>query len=142
MQLLENRYEKALLLQLPPKARDIAENWLAQKPLNELLELSQKNKPNTELLEAYDVPDEYWQPIINATVLAKTTYFLANSNFSQEEILYLIKSATASAGMPLGEYTLGEVIKLSKADLPILNLWLMEFAQLLKAVRQSSVQEH
>lgn len=132
MQLFENRYENALLLKLPPKARDLAENLLALKPLNELLELSQKNKPDTELLATHGVPHEYWQPILNATILAKTTSFLANSNFNQEEVLYLIKAATASAGMPLNKYTLRDVIELSKADLPILNLWLKEFAKLLK----------
>jgi len=127
MQLLENRYEKALLLQLPPKARDVAETLLNTLPLAEILSIWQQNTPDKILLNEYQVPHKEWYAILNATVLAKSTYFLANSQFTNAEALYLIKAACGSAGLSLTKHALKEVIQLSQFDFPVLHEWLLSF---------------
>ena len=132
MQLFENRYEKTLLLQLSPKARDVAEALLNTKSLAELLSIWQQNTIDEALLEEYQATNEHCYPILNATVLAKTTYFLANPNFTQEEVLYLIKAASASAGISLTKHSLKEVIQLRQSDFPVLHEWLLEFSRLLR----------
>jgi len=131
MQLLENRYEKALLLQLPPKARDVAEVLLNTLSLAELLSMWQQNTPDKMLLNEHQVPHKEWYAILNATVLAKSTYFLANAQFTKEEALYLIKAACGSAGLSLTKHSLKEAVQLSLSDFPVLHEWLLEFSLLL-----------
>lgn len=130
MQSLEDKYEKALLLQLPPKARDVANNLLNVKTLAELLELWQITSPDNALLGQYKIASQDWYPVINATILAKTTYFSPNPDFTQEERLYLIKAACASAGFPLTKHSLKDVITLSQTDFPVLKEWLLNFSKL------------
>ena len=132
MQLLENTYEKTLLLQLSPRARDLAEELLNALSLAELLSMWQKNIPDEALLNEHQVPNTEWYAILNATILAKTTYFLANPRFTKAETLYLIKAACASAGFPLTKHALKEVTQLSQPNFPVLHEWLLEFSLLLK----------
>lgn len=132
MQLLENKYEKTLLLQLSPKARDVAEGLLNSLSLAELLSMWQKNIPDETLLNEHQVPNKEWYAILNATILAKTTYFLANPRFTKAEILYLIKAACGSAGLSLTKHSLKEAIQLSQSNFPVLHEWLLEFSLLLK----------
>lgn len=136
MQLIENGYENALLLKLPPNARDIAERFLTFKPLHELLIMWQENRPDLELLNEHRVANQHWEAILKATLLAKTTYFLENANFNEAEILYLLKIACASAGLPLKAYNLTEVMALSKDEMPIFHNWVKRFAQRLKIAHQ------
>ncbi len=136
MQLIENNYENALLLRLPPNARDISEHFLTFKPLHLLLMMWQENTPDLELLSEHRVASEHWEAILKAALLAKTTYFFENSNFSKEETLYLLKIACSSADLPLKAYNLAEVMDLSKDEMPILHNWLKRFAQLLKQAHQ------
>ena len=136
MQLIENNYENALLLKLPPNARDIAEHLLTLKPLHELLIMWQESTPDIELLSEHRVASHHWEAIIKATLLAKTTYFFENPNFSKDEILYLLKIACASADLPLKAYNLAEVMDLSKDEMPIFHQWLKRFAELLKKTHQ------
>lgn len=138
MQLLENRYEKTLLLQLPPKSRDVAETLLNHYSLAELLSMWQKNIPDEALLNEHQAPHEEWYAILNATILAKTTYFLANSHFTKAEILYLIKAACGSAGLSLTKHSLKEAIQLSQSNFPVLHEWLLEFSLLLKRIKDTS----
>ncbi|WP_040727017.1 hypothetical protein [Thiomicrorhabdus sp. Kp2] len=133
MHLIENKYETAGLLKLPPHARDIGEYLLTIIPLNELLILWQAKQPNRELLHFYKVPEVYWDEIIDATLLAKTTYFLPNDNFTKEELLYLMKAACESIHLPLNAYSVKEVIKMSQDEYPIFSEWLTLFARQLKA---------
>lgn len=132
MQSLDDQYEKTLLLKLPLKARDIAEELLKTKSLAELLTMWQQNTINIDLLDEFQVTHENTYPILNAAILAKTTYFLANPNLTQQEILYLIKAASASAGISLKKYDLKEIIQLSRIDFPVLHEWLLDFSRLLK----------
>lgn len=132
MQSLEYRYEKTLLLKLPPKARDIAEELLKTQSLAELLVMWQTNTVDSKLLVEFQVTSEHSYAILNAAILAKTTYFLANPNFSQKEALYLIKAASASAGLSLKKHDLKEVIQLSRIEFPVLHEWLLDFYPLLK----------
>jgi len=132
MQSLEDRYEKTLLLKLPPKARDVAEVLLKTKSLADLLAMWQENAISEHLLSEFQVSSEYSYAILNAAILAKTTYFLANPNFSQEEALYLIKAACASAGLSLKKHDLNDVIQLSRTEFPVLHEWLLDFSRLLK----------
>ena len=132
MQSFDDRYEKTLLLKLPPKARDVAEVLLKTKSLAELLAMWQESAIDLNLLNQFQVPTEYSYSILNAVILAKTTYFSANPNFSQEEILYLIKAASACAGMSLKKHSLKEIIQLSQVDFPVFHEWLLDFSRLLK----------
>ena len=129
MQSLENKYEKTLLLQLSPKARDAAENLLNTLPLAELLVLWQQHSPDEQILQKYNASNEEWYAILNATILAKVTYFLINPNFTKAEVLYLVTIATASAGYPLTKHSLSEIIQLSQSELPVLHEWLLTFSQ-------------
>ena len=133
MQSLEDRYEKTLLLKLPPKARDVAEVLLKTKSLADLLSMWQENRIDACLLDEFQVTSEHCYAILNATILAKTTCFLANPNFTQKELLYLIKAASASAGLSLKKHDLKEVIQLSRTEFPVLHEWLLDFSQRLKA---------
>ncbi|BCN92324.1 hypothetical protein THMIRHAM_01090 [Thiomicrorhabdus immobilis] len=135
MHLIENKYETAGLLKLPPHARDIAEHLLTLTPLNELLLMWQADEPNQDLLHEHRVPEKLWPEIINATLLAKTTYFLPNPNFTKEELLYLMKAACSSIGLPLNLYSVKEVIEMSREEYPIFSEWLKTFANLLKQKR-------
>ena len=92
----------------------------------------QKNTIDLNLLDAFQVSNDHCYLILNATILAKTTYFLANPNFTQKEALYLIKAASASAGMSLKKHTLKEIIQLSRIDFPDFHEWLLHFSPLLK----------
>lgn len=138
MQLMENNYEDALLLKLPPNARDVAEHLFTFRPLHELLILWLDNEPDFELLTERHVASQHWEAILNATLLAKMTYICDNPKFNQEEVLFLLKIACASAGLPLKAYTLAEVVELSKEDLPIFHDWLKRFAHRLKTTHQKN----
>ena len=132
MHLIENKYETAGLLNLPPHARDIAEHLLTVTPLSDLLVLWQAKEPNRELLRLHKVPESFWNEILDATLLAKTTYFLPNEKFTKEEITYLMKAACESIQLPLNAYSVKDVIKMSKEDYPVFNEWLITFAKQLK----------
>ncbi len=133
MQSLEDRYEKTLLLKLSPKARDVAVTLLKTKSLAELLTMWQENTIDALLLGEFQVSEEHSYAILNAAILAKTTCFLANPNFTQEETLYLIKAASASAGLSLKKHALKDVIQLSRVDFPVLHEWLLDFSVLIKS---------
>lgn len=132
MHLIENKYETAGLLLLPPHARDIAQHLLTVTPLSELLLMWQNQKPNHELLIRHKVPVEFWEKIIDATLLAKVTYFLPNSTFNRDEVLYLIKAGCLAIKMPLDTYSVKEVIDAKSEDYPVFINWLKQLAKLLQ----------
>ena len=132
MHLIENTYETAGLLLLPPHARDIAQHLLTVTPLSELLLMWQNQKPNHELLIRHKVPVEFWEKIIDATLLAKTTYFLPNKTFNRDEVLYLIKAGCLAIKMPLDTYSVKDVIDAKSEDYPIFADWLKQFTKLLQ----------
>jgi len=132
MHLLENSYEKKLLLELPPHARDIAENFLATKSLGNLLQLIERNSPDELLLAKKKVPIQYWIDILKAAALAKTTYFLPNEKLSREELLFLIKSACLSVDIPTQDIVLRDVIEFAKLqEMNTLHQWLKSISSLL-----------
>jgi hypothetical protein len=132
MPLIENEFEQALLHELPPHARDIAQDFMGTYSLGELLEALQTNEPDKELLQRKKVPSSYWEPILKATLLAKCTYFIPNSEFRQEERLFLIKAACMSAGYPLSSYRLADVLEITHHEMPVLNQWLKRLTADLK----------
>lgn len=134
MHLIENKYETAGLLLLPPHARDVAEELLTTTPLNELLAMQENPEPNNSLLQTYNVPETFWVEILNAAILAKTTYFILNPDFTKEEILYLMKAACRSIDRPLNVYPVREVIEMSREEYPVFSEWLSLFARRLKAL--------
>ncbi len=134
MQLIENKYESAGLLKLPPHARDVAEHLLTVTPLDQLLTLRQAENPDEALLRDFNAPARLWNDILDATLLAKTTYFLSNPNFTKEELLYLMKIACSSIKRPLNIYSVKEVIEMSKEDYPVFAEWLTQFAKQLKSL--------
>lgn len=132
MQLLENNFENGAIQQLPPNARDLAEHLLTITPLEKLLTMQQEDKPDKRLLSEFNVPKKHWIDILNATILAKTTYFVVNPNFSADEILYLMKAACLSINRPLNVYSVKDVIEMSQEDYPIFTNWLTKLAKQLK----------
>ena len=137
MNLIENKYETAGLWKLPPHARDVAEELLTVTPLDELLVIWQEQKPDHKLLQRFHAPVTLWPDILNATLLAKTTYFILNPDFTRQELLYLMKIACASVNRPLDTYSIKEVIEMSQEDYPIFVDWLTEFASQLKQLSKT-----
>lgn len=132
MHLLENSFERKLLNDLPPNARDIAEEFLATKSLGDLLLLLKKDTPDTKTLEEKKVREHFWLPIIKAAILAKTTYLLPNQQLTREEILFLIKAICLSIDYPSQEIVLKDMIEYAKKkEMTTLNLWLSQFSKLL-----------
>lgn len=132
MELLENDYEQKLLMALPPNARDIALGLLSTKSLGELLSLRESQQPDKNLLASKKVAERYWFDILNAATLAKSTYFLPNPSFTQEEIFFLIKAACSSINYPIKQATLVDLMDFTlKKDMPILHEWLQKFSALL-----------
>lgn len=132
MELLESDYEQKLLLELPPHARDLASELLSTRSLGELLSLREQQEPDKALLATKRVPERNWYELMNAAVLAKTTYFLPNPKFSQEEIYYLIKVASTCIHYPLKQGNLKDLIEFSETqDMPVLTNWLRNFSKLL-----------
>ena len=92
----------------------------------------ERGTPDKDLLHRHHVPESFWEEILNATLLAKATYFLTNPNFTKEELLYLMKAACSSIKLPLNAYSVKEVIEMSQEDYPIFSDWLTHFAKQLK----------
>jgi len=136
MHLIENKYETAGLQNLPPHARDVADQLLTVTPLSELLTIWQDNTPNSELLQEHKAPEQLWPDIVNAALLAKVTYFLPNENFTKEELLYLMKAGCASIKLPLNVYSIKEVVEMSENDYPVFSQWLTDFAKHLKTLSE------
>lgn len=135
MHLIENEFEQKLLHELPPHARDIALDLLSTKSLGELLLMLDEGNTDKELLSIKKVPLSLWEPILRATLLAKATYFLPNPELSKEEVLFLIKTACMSAGYPLTDYSLAEIIELSEEGMPVFHRWLLQLTKNLKERR-------
>lgn len=132
MNLLENNFEQKLLLELPPHARDVAHDLLTTESLGGLLSLREKNEPDKARLKSKNVPENLWLSILNAAILAKSTYFLPNPKFSQEEILFLIKAACSSINYPIKQATLMDLIEYTRQqDMETLYQWLKDFSKLL-----------
>lgn len=134
MQLTEQTYEKQALLDLPPNARDLAEELLSRESLTQLLSLqAQKHPPEfgQKQLAEHHVHLRYWLPILQATLLAKATSFVPSKEMTQAQILYLTKLACANAGFPLGLYSLADVIEMSKNSMTALSEWLTNMRNLL-----------
>ncbi len=132
MELIENKYEMAGLMMLPPHARDVADHLLTVTPLNKLMEMREQNQPDTNLLKQFNAPAKLWLEILNAALLAKTTYFLDNPYFTEEELLFLIKTACSSINMPLEVYSIKDVLEMSAEDYPVFCDWLKELTKHLK----------
>jgi hypothetical protein len=132
MNLVENKYEDKLLMDLPPNARDIALDLFARTPLGKLLQDLQMIKPNTELLAEHKVAESYWKPILQAATLAKITYFLPNGKYSQEEILYLLKVVCLCVDYPQKNISFYGVAFFIKTDMPTLHNWLNELSKLMR----------
>ena len=138
MELIENKYETAGLLMLPPHARDVAEHLLTITPLDKLLTMQQNLEPDRQLLKRFNAPEALWKDIVNATLLAKATYFFINPDFSKEELLYLMKAACLGVDRSLSVYSVKDVIEMSTEDYPVLTDWLTQMAMQLKNVTKNS----
>jgi len=132
MQLIENDYEQKLMQALPPHARDIAEDLLNATSLKSLISMLAANTPDKTILSPKNVPNSLWIPILKTALLAKCTYFLPNNQFNSKEVMFLMKTACRSAGYPLEEYPLRDVLALTKKDMPIFHHWLIQFTQCLQ----------
>lgn len=127
--MIENDYEDKKLLDLPPNARDIALDFLGTRSLGQLLRMLHQNDPNMKILSEKHVAKNLWKPILEATILAKTTYFIPNPSFDQEQMSFLLKSACLAAGYPLSVYSLAEVLQITRKEMPIFHEWLSDFAE-------------
>lgn len=130
MNLIENDYEKALMFQLSPNARDLAEYLFSTYSLKRLLEMLYKKGISEQDLKHHHLSESMTPQILYATLLAKTTYFLPNPKMKKEECGYLITLACAVAGYSLKEYTLTEIIIASQKEMPIFSQWLVDFEKL------------
>ncbi len=132
MELLDHNFEKAALLSLPPHARDVAEHLLEVSALDQLITMQQNNKPDYKLLQSFNAPYKIWLDIVNAALLAKSTNFILNPDFSKEELLYLMKVGCSSINRPLNVYSIKEVVEMSHEDYPIFCNWLTQMVKQLK----------
>lgn len=137
MHLIENEFEQKLLHELPPHARDIGLDLVSTRSLGELLVMLGENQVDKELLSVKRVPSSLWEPILRAALLAKTTYFLPNPELSREEILFLIKAACMSAGYPLSEYSLADLIELTEDEMPVFHRWLLQLTKNLQEKKRA-----
>ncbi|MBD3611759.1 MAG: hypothetical protein HUJ13_05010 [Hydrogenovibrio crunogenus] len=135
MHLIENEFEQKLLHELPPHARDIGLDLVSTRSLGELLVMLDENQVDKELLAVKKVPSTMWEPILRAALLAKATYFLPNPELSQEEMLFLLKAACMSAGYPLSEYSLADLIELTEDEMPVFHRWLLQLTKNLQEKR-------
>lgn len=124
MPLIENEFEQALMNQLPPHARDVAQDLMGTYSLGELLMALQANEPDQQRLAQKKVPARYWEAILRATLLAKCTYFIPNPKLSREERLFLVRVACMSAGYPLSSYRLFEILEITHQEMPVFHQWL------------------
>ncbi|WP_024850090.1 hypothetical protein [Hydrogenovibrio kuenenii] len=132
MELLENDYEQKLLMDLPPNARDLAQELLSTRSLGELLSLRESANADKDLLASKHVSERYWSDLINAAILAKSTYFLPNPKFSQDEIYFLIRAASSTINYPIKQSALKDLINFAKTkEMPVLAKWLEQFSDLL-----------
>lgn len=134
MQFTEQPYERKALLDLPPNARDLAELLLNRYSLKQLLALQAAKMPpqfELKMIKEHRTELSYWPTILQATVLAKTTHFVASEALTQPHILYLLKLACANAGYALSKHSLVDVIEYTKQDMAVLNKWLITMRDLL-----------
>lgn len=132
MSLTENTYEKKLLLDLPPKARDIALDLFSRSSLTDLLSLIFSNRVNSKLLAENQLPEYYWVAILKAATLAKVTYFLPNKQYQKNEILYLLKVSCLCIDYNATPITFIGVLEATKQeDMPELTRWLEQLSGLL-----------
>jgi hypothetical protein len=125
--LIENEFEKALILRLSPNARDLAEYLFSTQPLKTLLEMRYKTGLQPELTEQYHLSERQALPLLNALLLAKATYFLPNPKFAASDYRYLIQLACESAGFDLNSTSVPEILASIKGELPIFHQWLSTF---------------
>lgn len=132
MELLENDYEQKLLMDLPPNARDLAQELLSTRSLGELLSLRESAEIDKDLLASKRVSERYWSDLINAAILAKSTYFLPNPKFSQDEIYFLIRTASSTINYPIKQSALKDLIEFTKTkEMLVFANWLEQFSELL-----------
>lgn len=132
MSITTQNYERFLLQELPPHARDIAEFLFNGQPLVFFLKQQAAPDPDNFLLNKHKVPHKFWPEIISAALLAKLSSFEPNSDFSRKQVTFLIKTATNLIGTPLNEFSLEEVIRHNQERMPKLCKWLMSMAKLLQ----------
>jgi len=130
MNLIENKYETALMQQLPPNARDLAEDFFSTRSLQQLLEMLYEKGIDERDLKQHHISEKQVPEILYATLLAKTTYFLPNHKLTKAECRYLITLACAVAGYSLKDYKLSEIIINTQASLPVFSQWLLTFEKL------------
>lgn len=131
MSITPQNYERFLLQELPPHARDIAEFLFNGQPLVFFLKQQATPNPDDFLLDKYKVPHKFWPDIIDAALLAKLSSFEPNPNFERSQVTFLIKTATNLVGTPLNKFSLEEVIRHHHERMPRLCKWLMSMAKLL-----------
>ncbi len=128
--LTENKYEDKLLSDLPLNARDIAVNFFTHSSLKEMLVKLQEKEPDLDVLKEYKVSPEHWIAILQAAILAKTTCFLPQKSFSQQEILYMVKIVCICIDYPTDDFSIVAVADYTKEDMPILHDWLLNLSRI------------
>ena len=132
MKPIENTFEEEPILALPPLAQRVAYDLFSTWSLPQLMEAWVEDKRPDDLLKMHNCPPRFWSDILSATFVAKTTYFLPNPDFQPKQISYLISLACAHLGYPLNEYSLAEVLGVSRVKYPVFHEWLRKFILLVK----------
>ena len=130
MNLIENDFETALMQELPPNARDLAEHLFSTYSLQKLLKMIYETGISEGDLKYHHIPSKLGPSILNAALLAKITYFLPNAKMTKAECEYLITLACAAAGYPLKDYNIKEVLTAIQSQMPVLFKWLLTFQKL------------
>lgn len=130
MKPIENTFEEEPILALAPIAQRVAYEIFTTWPLPKMMESWLENKPDEALLKYHSCPARFWEAILHAAFVAKTTYFLPNPKFSKSDRDYLVSLACAHLGYPLTEYSLKEVVYACQARYPVFTRWLLEMYKL------------
>ncbi len=135
MKPIENTFEEALILALPPVAQRVAYELFSTWSLPKLMAAWLNDEPDEALLKSEGCPARFWPDILRATFVARTTYFQPDPALTPEEANYLVRLACAHLGYPLNQYPLMEVLGASRQDYPVFHDWLSGFVKLLHGER-------
>jgi len=138
MALSEKKYERHLLQELPPNARDVAEFLFSNKPLLFFLKQQATAKVDHALLEQSKVSPKLWPEIIQAALLAKITYFEPNPNLTAEQLEFLMEKACDLVNMPMQQLSVEQIIELTHNNMTWFAKWLHQMSAQRKKLTQRS----
>lgn len=126
--MIQHRFERSLLNLLPPNARKVADNLLTEYCLMGLLRLYEDGFIEKNLLQQHQVDERLWADILQASLLAKLTYFEASDLLTREQVYFLIETALKVLFYEVN-YPLAQVFVETKRQHPFFARWLVAMAK-------------